>query len=110
GQASSALRALEEVVRESPAPQAWLTARQRALASVVRGLWRHDPAPVEAVTRDTVLARIRARDLPSALEAARAAGASELAEVLGRLLAATERVFADGSADSDDPETAPIQG
>ncbi len=115
GQASSALRALEEVVRESPAPQAWLTARAGALASVVRGLWRHDPVrveamPVEAITRDTVLARIRARDLPSALEAARAAGASELAEILERLLAATERVFADGAADSDDPETAPIQG
>ena len=110
GQAASALRALDEVVRESPVPQTWLTARQRALASVVRGLWRHDAAPVEAVTRDTVLARVRARDLPSALQAARAAGASELCEVLERLLAATERVLADPSGDSDDPETAPIQG
>lgn len=110
GQAASALRALEEVVRQSVAPPAWLTARQRALASVVRGLWRHDAEPVEAVTRDTVLARIRARDLPAALEAARAAGAGELAEVLARLLAATERVFSDSLPDSDDPETVPMQG
>lgn len=110
GQSAAALRALEEVVRESPAPPAWLTSRQRALASLVRGLWRHDADPVEPVTRDTVLARIRARDLPAALEAARSAGASELAEVLARLLAATERVFTDSIPDSDDPETVPMQG
>ena len=69
GQAASALRALEEVVRESPAPQAWLTARQRALASVVRGLWRHDlvqmeAMPVEAVTRDTVLNNVNPTLIP----------------------------------------------
>jgi hypothetical protein len=60
--------------------------------------------------RATVLARIRARDLPAALEAARAAGASELAEGLGRLLAATERVLADSVPDTDERETIPMQG
>ncbi len=110
GQASSALRALEEVVQQSSAPPAWLTARKSALASVVHGSWRHEPEPVEAMTRETVLARIRARDLPSALAAAKSAHATELAEVLARLIEATERVFNDSLPDSDDPATVPMQG
>lgn len=111
GQAASALRALEEVVRQTPAPPAWLVERQRALAAVVRGHWRNAPAPVEPMTRDSVLARLRARDLPAALAAAKAAHAAELAEVLGRLLAATESIFSDASMpDSDDPMTVPMQG
>jgi hypothetical protein len=110
GQAPSALRALEEVVRQSPAPARWLVSRQRALASLLRGLWREVSEPVEEITRDTVLARLRARDLPAALTAARAAGASELAEVLTRLVEGTERVLADTSSSDDDPETVPIEG
>lgn len=107
---SSALRALDEVVRASPAPPVYLVARQRALASCLHGSWRHEAEPVEPVTRDTVLARIRARDLPAALQAARAAGASELAEVLRRLVDATERVFTDSVPDTDERETVPMQG
>lgn len=110
GQGASALRALDEVVRESAAPPAWLTARREALGAVVSGAWRHAPEPVEPMTRDTVLARLRARDLPSALAAAKAAHASELAEVLARLIQGTEGLFSDSMADSDDPMTVPIEG
>lgn len=109
GRAASALRALEEVLRDTSSPPPWLVARQRALAFVVRGHWKEAP-PLEPITRDTVLARIRARDLPAALEAARAAGATELAAILARLLAATESALADVIPDGDDPETIPIQG
>ena len=111
GQAPSALRALEEVDREAVAPADWLTARVRALSALVRGTWREGPALVEDVTRETVVARIRARDLEGALEAARAAGAKELAAVLRRLLDATEGVFTDAShPDTSDPETVPMEG
>ena len=109
GQAPSALRALEEVLRQTAEPLPWLVRRQRALAALVRGHWKDGPTPVEDVTRDTVLARIRARDLPGALEASKAAQARELSAVLERLLAMTERVFTE-SSDQDDPETVPIQG
>ncbi len=110
GRAASALRALEEVVQQSAAPPSWLTERVRALTSLVQGLFWHEPEPIEAISRDTVLARSRARDRPAALVAAKAASATELAEVLARLIAATERVFTDSIPDVDDPETAPIQG
>lgn len=112
GCAPSALRALEEVIRASPAAPPYLLARRRALASCLHGTWRSE-APghvVEAVTRDTVLARIRARDLPAALSAAQEAGAAELAEVLQRLLEATERMFSDPVLDTDERETIPMQG
>ncbi len=110
GRAASALRALEEVARQNPAPPRWLSERLRALTSLVQGGWRHEPEPVEEITRDTVLDRIRARDLTAALEAAKTAHARELAEVLERLVAATERVLTDSMPDSDDPETVPMQG
>lgn len=112
GQAPSALRALEEVERQSVAPTEWLVRRTRALAALVRGGWRDGPVPVvEGATRATVLAKIRARDLPGALEAARVAEASELASVLKRLLFATEGVFTDTShPDSSDPQTVPMEG
>jgi hypothetical protein len=110
GCASSALRALDEVLRASPGAPADLLARQRALSSCLRGAWRDEAPVVEAVTRDTVLARIRARDLPAALRAAREAGAASLAEVLARLLEATDRVLTDSVPDTDDRETIPMQG
>lgn len=110
GQAPSALRALDEVVKQSPEPPVWLTAKQRALASLVRGTWKTDAARVEDMTRDTVIQRIRGRDLPGALEAAEAAGARELAAVLRRLVAETERVFTAESPTSDDPMTVPMEG
>lgn len=112
GQGPSALRALEEVERQSVAPAGWLTARTGALGALVRGDWKSGPVPVEAVTRDTVVARIRARDLPGALDAARAAGAGELAAILERLVSATERVFAERDEEEDglEPSTVPMEG
>jgi tetratricopeptide (TPR) repeat protein len=116
GQAPSALRALEEVARQSAAPAEWLGRRIGALEALVRGGWREgatpEPpvAPVAPVTRETVLARLRARDLPGALEAARGADAPELAAVLQRLVDATERVFSDPDGDGLEPETVPMQG
>lgn len=107
GQGPSALRALDEVVQHGRTPP-WLAARHRALSALVRGEWRR--APVPQVTRETVLARLRARDLPGALQAAEAAHARELAAVLRRLVDATERVFSDSAADGNDLETVPMEG
>jgi hypothetical protein len=109
GQAPSALRALEEVLRQSAEQPPWLVRKQRALGALVRGHWKEGLTPVEDVTRETVLARIRSRDLPGALLASKAAQAKELSAVLERLLAMTERVFTETS-DQDEPETVPIQG
>jgi tetratricopeptide (TPR) repeat protein len=109
GQAASAMRALEEVVKSAPPPD-WLAIRSAALSSLVTGAWRGEAEPVPAVTRDTVLAHLRARDIVAALSAAKAAGATELAEVLKRLVAGTDRLFAEGPPDSDDPETSPMEG
>lgn len=110
GQAPSALRAIEEVVRQSPDPALWLTAKQRALAALVQGQWKAEATEVEAVTRDTVLERIRKRDLPGALDAARRAGARELSAVLTRLVMETERIFTDHVPEADDPMTVPMEG
>ncbi|MEQ9078836.1 MAG: hypothetical protein RLP09_33530 [Sandaracinaceae bacterium] len=108
GQGPSALRALDEVVQHGGRPAPWLASRHRALAALVRGEWRR--APVPQVTRDTVIARLKARDLPGALEAAETAHARELAAVLRRLVEATERILADQAPDSSDPETVPMEG
>ncbi|MBX3272199.1 MAG: hypothetical protein KF729_18185 [Sandaracinaceae bacterium] len=111
GQAPSALRAIEEVLRQSVSPPEWLVRRQRALASLVRGPWWEGPEPVEQVTRDTVLERVRARDLPGALEAAERAKATELAGVLRRLVAETEHLFGEAPPGSmDEPQTIPMEG
>jgi len=110
GQAPSALRALEEVVRLASAPPAWLQDRRRALSSLVRSDWWHAPEPVEAVTRDTVLARIRKRDLRGALKAAHEADAKELTGLLQRLVDVAERAFSDPNAEGDDPRTVPMEG
>lgn len=111
GQAPSALRALEEVIGMTVGAPEWLLRRQRALASLVRGGWWEAPEPVEQVTRDTVLARVRKRDLGGALEAAERAKAVELAGILRRLLAETEGLFAEAPPGTmDEPTTVPMEG
>ncbi len=111
GHAPSALRAIEEVLKQTVAAPEWLTRRQRALAALVRGGWWEAPEPVEQHTRDTVVARVRARDLVGALDAAERAKAAELAGILRRLLSETERLFAEGPGGaSDEPTTVPMEG
>lgn len=111
GQAPSALRAIEEVLRQTVGAPEWLVRRQRALASLVRGGWWEAPEPVEPVTRDTVLERVRKRDLPGALEAAERAQATELAGVLRRLLGETEGLFAEAPPGTmEEPTTVPMEG
>jgi tetratricopeptide (TPR) repeat protein len=112
GQAASAVRALDEVISSGPVPD-WLIVRHHALTTLLHGAWRdealEDAAPLPAVTRDTVIARLRARDLPAALVAAKTAGAVELADVLARLVGGSEGVLSE-SADGDDHETSPMAG
>ncbi|MBZ0120004.1 MAG: hypothetical protein K8H88_23650, partial [Sandaracinaceae bacterium] len=108
GQASSAARALDEVLRAGE-PPAWLVERHRSLRALVAGTYR-EVSGITHVTRDLVLARLRGRDLVGALEAARMTGATDLANVLARLVDATDGVLADGRPDEDDPETMPIEG
>jgi len=110
GQAPSALRALEEVIRAGPAVPEWLQDRRRALASLVRGEWWQAPEPVEAVTRESVLAKIRKRDLRGALKAARKADAEELTGLLQRLVDVAERAFSHPDGEGDDPRTVPMEG
>ncbi|MCA9606227.1 MAG: hypothetical protein KC619_11560 [Myxococcales bacterium] len=108
GQAPSALRALEEVLGQTTGAPEWLVRRQRALGSLVRGGWWEAPEPVEPITRDTVLAKVRKRDLEGALEAAERARATELAGVIRRLLKETEGLFSEGAA--EEPSTVPMEG
>lgn len=111
GQAPSALRALEEVRREPGLlPDSW-ERRCRALHALVHGRWNDKPPSVEAYTRDTVVAYLWARDLPGAWQAARAAGAHELANALQRLMDATERALPESSGgDGFEPQTVPMEG
>lgn len=109
GQAPSALRALGEVVEQMPEAPDWLSVPHRALRTLVSGEWRALLAPVEAVTRDTVLERLRLRDLEGALAAAEAAHADQLAGRLRRLHEASQAE----TGKPDDPEdqrTVPIEG
>ncbi len=109
GQASGALRALEEVLTELPDAPSWLRDRHAALAGLVRGAWREALAPVGSMTRETVLERLRERDLPGALEAARVSGAGELAERLSRLVEASAEE-AEIVSDPRAAGTLPIEG
>ncbi len=109
GQAPSALRALEEVLQQTVPVPAWLSDRCHVLSGLVGGDWWRGPASVEQVTADTVLARLRKRDLVGALEAAERADAVVLAAVLRRLLEETRRPFSEAAADAGDG-TMPVEG
>jgi len=111
GQAPSALRALEEVVRQTEPVPSWLSERCHALSLLVGGDWWRGPASVEQVTASTVLARLRERDLPGALEAAEVADAAMLAAVLRRLLEETGRTFEEAAqSPRDSAGTMPVEG
>lgn len=111
GQAPAARRALQEVMLQLPEVPDWLRERYRALSVLESGEWRNLLRPVAQVTRDTVLERLRARDLRGALGAARAAGAGELAERLERLLSAIDELSRQlPDEDPKDQRTLPMEG
>ncbi|MGF1467901.1 MAG: hypothetical protein ACFCGT_17410 [Sandaracinaceae bacterium] len=101
GHASTARRAMQNVLERDEGGPAWLVERSTALAQLLDGRWASPSDPAPRPTRGPVVERLRENDLPGALQAARRIGAEDLISILERLVAGSERVSGQRLADVD---------